>query len=145
MPTAQAETRIARPSAEVFALLEDSRRAPEWLESCISLEATSGGAKAVGTPLDYRFREGGRTGRMTGSVTSYLPGRALAMRFSDRRFTVEVSFALEQTGTSTRVQHAIAIAPATLMGKLLSPLIQLGNRRQVSANLERLKRLVEVT
>ncbi len=143
MPTAESVVLIARPAAAVFAVLDDTSRAPEWLESCVSLQSTAVSAKAVGATLDYHFRQGGHTGRMAGVVTGYAPGQSLGMRFTDPKFTVEVSFSLAPSGPGTEVRHAINIRPGSLIGRLMSPLIQLGNRKQVANNLERLKRLVE--
>lgn len=143
MPAAEAVIEISRPPAEVFALLDDAPQTPLWLESCTSLEQRTPGPKAVGAALAYAYRQGGHAGQMDGVVTAYAPAAALGMRFSDPRFSVDVDFRLAPSASGTTVQHRIGIAPRSLVGRLMSPLIQLGNRRQVSNNLARLKRLAE--
>lgn len=145
MPTAEAAIVINRSPADVFALLDDAPRAPQWLESCISLEQRTPGPKAVGSALAYSFRQGGHPGQMDGIVTAYAPAAALGMRFSDSKFSVDVDFRLSATASGTTVQHRIGISPRSLGGRLLSPLIQLGNRRQVANNLARLKQLAEAS
>jgi len=143
MPVAEDVIVIDRPSAEVFALLDDATRAPEWMESCQSLQAISPAPKGVGTTLDYRYRQGGDIGQMQGTVTAYAPGKSLSMQFSDAKFTVKLSFELTPTAAGTEVRHSIDIVPGSALGKLMGPLIAAGNRKQVASNLARLKGLVE--
>ena len=50
MPLAEASVQISRPAAQVFALLDYTARAPEWLESCLALAQRTPGPTAVGTP-----------------------------------------------------------------------------------------------
>ena len=143
MPLAEASVSIMCPAAEVFAFLDDTARAPQWLELCTALEQRSPGPKAVGTALAYSYRQGARPGHMDGLVTAYEPGAALGMRFTDPKFTVQVDFLLGPGLTGTEVHHRIDITPASLVGRLMSPFIQFGNRRQVANNLDRLKHLLE--
>lgn len=109
----------------------------------MALEQRTPGPKAVGTALAYTYRQGGSPGHMDGVVTAYTPGGSLGMRFTDPKFTVEVDFRLGSSPAGTEVHHRIGITPTSLMGRLMSPMIQLGNRRQVASNLDRLKRLLE--
>jgi len=82
-------------------------------------------------------------GAMDGTVTGYEPHRRLAMQYLDPRFAVDVEFELADERDGTAVMHRITITPRTLLGRLLAPVIRVGNRRQVSANLMRLKELLE--
>ena len=143
MPFAEALIQINRSPAEVFALLDNTSRAPEWLESCVAIRRISPGPKGVGATLHYSYRQGSRPGVMDGIVTAYTPGTKLGMRFTDSRFAVDVGFDLGPVGAGTQVRHECRITPASIMGRLMTPLIQLGNRRQVHHNLARLKTLLE--
>jgi uncharacterized protein YndB with AHSA1/START domain len=143
MIEAQATLEISKPAVQVFALIDDLSKAPLWLESCIELRQTNDKPRVVGTPLHYEYRQGGRAGAMDGVVTAYDPGRQLAMRFTDDRFEVAIDFRLSASGSGTLVGHTVAITPKSLLGRLMSPLIQLGNRKQVVSNLARAKEILE--
>ncbi len=143
MPFAEASTTIRRTPAELFELLADPARAPDWMESCVALGPVTPGPLASGTRLHYTYRQGSRPGTMEGEVTAFSPAAALAMRFRDPKFTVDVQLQLHPVPEGTQVQHGIDIIPGSFMGRLMSPLIQMGNRRQVAGNLARLKRLAE--
>jgi hypothetical protein len=143
MPTAQSTIEVQCRMEVVFAFLDDFTQASRWVESCTSLEQTSPEPRAVGSSLLYQFRQGGRNGQMVGVITKYLPNQQLQMRFTDPKFIVEVSLQLTATPTGTKVQETIAILPQSFFGKLLSPLISLGNRSQVKKNLARLKSCLE--
>jgi len=143
MPTAEAVTDITRSPAEVFAFLDDTSLAPSWLTSCIEIRQTSPGPKGVGTTLHYAYRQGRRPGTMDGVVSAYAPGQSLGMQFSDASFAVEITFDLSPRPRGTQVRHACRITPRSLMGRLMSPLIQLGNRQQVTQNLKRMRELLE--
>jgi uncharacterized protein YndB with AHSA1/START domain len=134
---------VREAASEVFALIDDEALAPQWMESCVALASVSSGPKRVGTRLHYTYRKGAQTGAMDGTVTGYEPHRRLAMQYVDPRFAVDVEFELAAEKDGTAVMHRITITPRTLLGRFLAPVIRVGNRRQVSANLRRLKALLE--
>lgn len=143
MPTAEALTDIKRSPADVFAFLDDLSQAPSWLTSCIELRQTSPGPRGVGTTLHYAYRQGRRPGTMGGLVSAYAPGQSLGMQFSDASFAVEITFDLSPRPEGTQVRHTCRITPRSLMGRLMSPMIQLGNRQQVAHNLKRMRHVLE--
>jgi len=133
---------IARPPAEVFAYVCELSHAPAWLEACVELSLASPGWRK-GAELRYAFREGGSTGRMTGTLVEYEQDRRLRMEFADAKFGVAVEFGFSAAPGGTRVKHVIGIDVKGFAGKLMAPLIRKGNARQVKANLARLKQQVE--
>ena len=143
MIEARATLEISKPAAQVFAFIDDLSKAPLWLESCLELRQADGKPKVVGTPHRYTYRQGGREGAMDGVVTAYEPGRRLAMRFTDNQFEIAVSFLLSASGSGTLVEHTVAITPKSLLGRLMAPVIRLGNRKQVVNNLARAKEILE--
>jgi uncharacterized protein YndB with AHSA1/START domain len=140
---AQESIEIAKPAAAVFAYATATSNAPSWLEACVELTPTSPGPLAAGTRLHYVHRQGGHRGEMDGAVTNFERDRSFAMKFEDRHFTVEIELQLASAANSTKVTHRIVITPRALLGKLMAPMIRAGNRKQVTANLARLKRQLE--
>lgn len=133
---------IARAPAEVFAFIDDSRRMPEWITSCVAVEQTSPAPRRVGSTLHYTFKQCARPGTMDGTVTEYQPPRRLAMRFGDSGFTVTVAFRVEPAGGGARVTQSLQIEPRTFFGRLMTPLIRAGTRRQVAGDNAKLKALL---
>lgn len=141
MIRSESSVKISKPAAALFAIVADFARAPAWLEGCVLLKLAAGGVMAPGAGLQYVYRQGSRPGEMDGRITALEPDRRLTMQFTDRKFEVEMDIALSEEHGDTRVTHAITITPKTFGGRLMAPLIRLGNRRQVKMNLIRLKRL----
>jgi len=143
MIEARATLEISKPPVEVFAFIDDLSKAPLWLESCIALRQSDDKPRLFGTPLHYEYRQGGRAGAMDGIVTAYEPGRHLAMRFADDTFEVGIEFHLNASDSGTLVGHVVTITPKSLLGRLMAPVIRLGNRKQVVNNLARAKEILE--
>ena len=80
---------------------------------------------------------------MDGAVTGFEGDRSFAMKFTDRHFAVEIELQLSPCANGTKLTHRIGIEPKALLGKLMSPAIRAGNRKQVAANLARLKSSLE--
>lgn len=134
---------IHQPVGEVFAFADDLSSGPLWLESCVELRQTSPGPRAVGSTLHYAHRQGGRGGAMDGVVAAYDPPHRIGMRFADPTFEVVIGIACTSSERGTLVTHSVAITPKSLPGKLMTPMIRAGNRKQVERNLSRLKRRLE--
>ena len=143
MIEARATLEIAKPPSEVFAFMDDLSKAPLWLMSCTVLRQTTDTPRVVGSPLHYEFLQGNRPGEMDGVVTAYEPGRRLAMRFSDDRFEVTVEIRVVTAPSGSALAHSVGITPKSFLGRLVSPLIRMGNRKQVASNLARAKEILE--
>jgi uncharacterized protein YndB with AHSA1/START domain len=134
---------VNRAPEEVFAILDDTARTPEWLERCTGLESLSEGPNVVGTKLRYAYREGGRSGTMDGQVTAREAGEHLAMRYDDKMMGVDVDFRVSPSGAGSRLQHTITVSPKTLGATLFSPLIRRQLPKQTIGAMEKLKALAE--
>jgi uncharacterized protein YndB with AHSA1/START domain len=133
----------AAPPDEVYALLADVARTPEWLCRATKLEITDGAPLRVGSPLLYVYREGSGTKSMTGTVTELVPGKTTAFAYTDPMFDVAIRFDLTPHGGGTRVTHRIEIGTKALMAKLFTPLIRIGLRKQTPKDLAKLRDVAE--
>jgi len=137
---------VARSAAEVFAFVDEVRNAPRWLGRCTNLQQTSPPPKGVGTTLRYYYKDpGGREGEMAGVVTDYQKNRRLTMKFTDKMMAVGVSFRFQSKPVGTEIDHAVEIAPKTLLTRLMSPLIRGATRSQLQQDAAKLKQLLEAT
>lgn len=132
----------ATPEA-AFALIDDLPRTAEWLPPCISLSKLGSGPNAVGDKLRYVFKQGSRQSEMTGVIVAREPERRLHCRYSDRMFDVSVDLGVEAEQGQTMTAHTVEITPKTLLGRLVSPLIRSGLKRQTLEAASNLRRLLE--
>jgi carbon monoxide dehydrogenase subunit G len=132
---------VARAPAEAFAFLDDAAKTPSWMGLCTSLEQTSPAPKGVGTTMHYRHNQGSG-GEMDGVVTQYESGRRLEMTFIDKAFEIVVSFAVEPSGSGSRVTYATDVTPVGLLAKMMTPMIRTAMPPQMAKDLAKLKELL---
>ena len=143
MIKSESSVEITKPVSQVFAFVEDHSKAPEWLESCVELRQTSSGPKQAGAAMHYVYREGSGKKEMDGTVTAYFKDRQLTMKFADSKFGVQIEFLVVLAPHGTLVTHSIEIEVKGFFGKLMSGMIEAGNKKQVTNNLSRMKLLLE--
>jgi len=80
MPSFDLTIEIDRPPDEVFALLTDIDRLPEWQESAVS--ASANGPLRVGTVIGEQRRFMGRDVQTKDEVTAYEPPRRFDLKSS---------------------------------------------------------------
>jgi len=131
--------------SEVFSILDDVGRTPEWLNRCTGVDKLSDGPNAVGTQLKYHYKDGSRTGEMDGRITAYEPEEHIAMLYTDSMMDVSVDFVATPgpVDDSTRLTHTIDIRTKGL-ARLFWPIIKVALPRQTTEAMARLKRLAEV-
>lgn len=143
MPEFSHTLRVDAPPEQIFAILDDVTRTPQWLERCTGIDVITPGPPRVGTRLRYHYKDGRQSGVMAGRIVAYEPNRHIAMEYADRMMDVVVDFAAEPAeATASRLTHTITIRPRGL-GKVLGPLIARQLPGQTIGAMTRLKRLAE--
>ncbi|MEM6313249.1 MAG: SRPBCC family protein [Planctomycetota bacterium] len=137
-----AEPVDATPAA-AFALIDDLPRTNEWLPPCVSLTNVTGPPNKPGDKLHYVFKQGGKQQEMEGEIVERVENEKLVSRYDDKAFTVVVDLRVTADGAQAVTHHAIEITPKSLMGKLFSPLIKLGLKKQTTDAATNLKRILE--
>lgn len=137
------ETSVDRPSDEVFAVLSDYRRDPDWRAAVTAMHVEPDGPVTVGSRIVETLRFGGQTHVTTTTVTSVVAGERLDFEGGNATTIVRGSRIVVPQGTGTRViQHLELIprrGPMRLLGPLLAPLY----RRVAVGDLEALRNLLE--
>jgi uncharacterized protein YndB with AHSA1/START domain len=134
---------IDRSVGDVFAFVSDQLNAPRWQRGLTEVHRSSTGPIGVGTRHTFERTLMGR--RMAGSneYTDYEPDRYVAFRATAGGVGLRASYTVEAAGTGgSRVTAWMELRPSGLL-RAVEPLISAGLRRDVEANLDSLKRLLE--
>lgn len=128
---------------QVFGLLDDFSRVPQWLKRCEGLAKQGQGPNAEGDKLRYAYCEGGRHGVMDGVIVTREDGRRLTCRYYDRMFQVVVDFMVSRNDDgTTHLVHHIEITPNSFMAKLMAPMIRGKLPQQTISSMENLRLLL---
>ena len=134
----------ATPEA-VFAVIDDLPQTAKWLPPCVSLEKVGEGVNAVGDQLHYAYRQGSNQGTMAGEILARVPDQRLYCKYTDKMFEVGVDLLVNADSAGCMSTHIINITPKTWVGKLMSPLIRVGLKKQTRDAAANLRRLLEST
>lgn len=130
---------------QAFDLIDDLPRTPEWLGPCTKLEnVTSKSGNSVGDKLKYSYKQGGQAGVMDGEIVTLDRDRRHVCRYYDKMFEVVVDLRVSSHGNGCRLTHLITMTPKTFIGRMMSPLIRMGLKKQTVDAMNSLKTLLEV-
>jgi carbon monoxide dehydrogenase subunit G len=131
---------IARTPEEVFALLSDVERLPEWQTSAV--EAHTEGPLAQGSRITETRRLLGREVDSELEVVAYEPPKRLTLRSlgGPVRFTVDHELVAQDGGT--RLTLVAEAEPGGLM-RFTGPMIARTAEQQFRQDFDRLKALLE--
>jgi carbon monoxide dehydrogenase subunit G len=131
---------ISRPPEDVFALLTDIERLPEWQSSAVS--AAADGELAVGTVIGEQRRFMGRDISTRDQITAFEPGRRFDVKSLDAPVTYEIHHTLEPHDAGTRLRVEVDVKVGTMMRIAAQPALKAAER-ELRSDFERLKELLE--
>lgn len=135
---------IARPAAEVFEFFSDASNNPLWQKGMRSCHWTSEPPIAKGSTYAQHARFMGRDIRSTFVVTSYEPGRLIAIKSVESTFPIQVERRVVSTGQgSSQVSARIRGGPERGFFQLLEPLMAWMAQRSVDQDYDRLVEYLE--
>lgn len=127
---------------EVFALLDDYKKVPLWLNRCEGLAKQGTGPNKVGDKLRYAYCEAGKHGLMDGVIVAQEEDRLLSYKYYDKMMQVAVDFRMEPSDTGTRLTHRIEIKPNSFIAKLMTPMFRMKLPKQTMLAMESLRKLL---
>jgi uncharacterized protein YndB with AHSA1/START domain len=131
---------IARPAADVFALLTDVSRVPEWQASAI--ESRADGPLAEGVRIHERRHFLGHDGDTELEVSAFEPARRLALRTLRGPVKLVIDHVLEETDGRTALR-VTAEGRAHGLLRLAGPAVTAKARQELRRDFERLKAILE--
>jgi len=134
---------IDRPASQVWAYVADYGNDPSWRAAVTQMRPSVPGPAQVGVTTHERLRLLGMTFRTDASIDRVEAGRLLEWRAHDRQKQLQGSRMVEPTGpTSSRFTEVVEGGPLGLL-RPLGPLVAWLLQRQATADLRRLKHLLE--
>jgi carbon monoxide dehydrogenase subunit G len=129
---------IPRPPADVFPWLLEADKVPRWtshLESYTALDGALGPGSRVRQVLEIS----GRRIDVELEVTEYDAPSGAETRFSTNGIEVVNAYALESSGSGTRLTQSVDAKPSGLTARMLVPVIQPRLEEKLTQDLERLR------
>ncbi len=143
MVRVEEHTTIDRPIEEVFAYLSDIERQTEWVSTLQESQKTTTGPTQVGTTYRQVNKILGRTIEMQNEVTTYEPPTVFAFRARGGPTHMEMRLALTSTGPETTEVTQVAEGESGGLFKLADSIVARTLKKQLAADLEGLKAILE--
>ena len=139
---AEHEVTIDRPPADVFTLLTDLNRVPEWQSSLEELSLSSGAPLRVGSQLREVRTLLGRRVESSLEVTALEPAREFSLRVLSGPLPFHVKHRLEPVGAGTRL-YVTGEAETGGFFSFAERLVERRARRQFERDFSAFKGLLE--
>jgi len=137
------EVEIDRPAPEVFAVVSDFSRNPEWQNGVVSASWTSEPPIRMGSTYDQVARFLGKDVVTKFVVTDYQPDRSISIKSVESSFPINVTRRVEPLSDHRcRVIANIEGDPSGFY-RIFGPLLQWMAQRQVRGDYKRLKDMLE--
>lgn len=133
---------IDRPVQEVFAFVRDPETVPQWQAGVVAVETEQQGPLQAGSKLTEIRRFLGRELRSTLQITALDENRTLNLKVLEGPIPFSVNQDFEDQGGSTKVTVVGEGEPGGLF-KLAEPIVGKAAERQLKADFETLKDLLE--
>jgi len=141
---ARAETSLVIncPVDKVFAYLTDIPRGTEWQSELVEVQQTSSGPVGIGTTIREVRRFLGRNLESTFTITEYEPDYRMGFESTSGPIPMRAYYSLEGTASTAKVTLAVE-AELTGVFKMTEPLVIHSAKRQMDADIARLKEILE--
>ncbi|MHC4263641.1 MAG: SRPBCC family protein [Planctomycetota bacterium] len=136
------ELAIARPREDVFDLLVDWSRHPEWVSGLVSSEADGARAEA-GQGFKQQLEHGPLRIDLEGRVTDLAAPEQIACEAQARDVRLVWRFELEGTEDGTRLRQRTTVSLESFMLKMMASRVKSELESKQAADLARLKALLE--
>jgi uncharacterized membrane protein len=134
---------ISRPASEVWTYVADYGNDPSWRAAVTHMHPSLPGPVRVGVTTHERLRLLGMTFRTDATIDRVEAGRLLQWRAHDRQKHLQGSRLVEATGPASCRFTEVVEGRLLALSRPLEPLVAWLLQRQSSADLRRLKQLLE--
>ena len=138
----RSEVEIARPADEVFSMIADMARNPEWQRGMVSCDWTSEEPHGVGSTYEQVASFMGKRILTTFEVTEFEPPERIRIQSIVSTFPLDVTRTVEPTATGCIVTAIVRGEPGGMM-RLFAPVLRRQAQRSIDADYQRLIALLE--
>ena len=142
MARAEASLVINCPVSKVFAYLTDIPRGTEWQSELVEVQLTSSGPVGIGATIREVRRFLGRNLETAFTVTEYEPDSTVGFKSTSWPIPMRAYYSLEESGDGAKVTMVVE-AELTGVFKMTEPLVVQTAKRQMDADIARLKEILE--
>ncbi len=135
-------THIERPLADVFAILLDFDKMPQWSPGLTGVRVTSDGPLDVGSTMVYIGKFLGRDYESPSECTEYVINKKFTTKTTSGPFHLEIENTLEPVADGTRIS-AIYRGESRGFYRLAEPVVVRLAKKHFETALENFKALVE--
>ena len=133
---------INRPVEEVFAFYTDLSNSTQWETGVLEVRQTNEGPSGVGTTWKGVRQNLGRRFEQIVEVTEWEPNRKASYESTSKPFPMQASFSFESIEGTTRIT-VVANVQFSGLFKLVKPIVIRMVNKQIEANFQNLKKLLE--
>lgn len=138
----QVEITIAAPRQKVAAFAGDPSNAPRWYSNIKQVTWVTPAPVALGSRMTFVAHFLGKRLEYTYEIVELVPGERLVMRTAQGPFPMETTYTWEARGDGTRMTLRNQGEPSGFSA-LMAPVMSMAMRRATTADLVRLKALLE--
>jgi uncharacterized membrane protein len=142
MTKMQASVVIGRPIEEVFTYVVDAATWPKWQEGLLEAEQTSEGPVGSGTTFRGTNQMMGQKMEWTSEVTEFETNKKVGHRIISGPMSVQQALTFEAADGGTKFS-LVAEGETGGFFKMAEPLVNRMMKKQLEANLARLKEILE--
>ena len=142
MVRAESSLVINCPIDKVFAYLADISRGTVWQSELVEAKQTSSGPVGVGTTISEVRRILGRNLETSFTITEFVPDCRLEFKSTSGPIPMRAYFSLEESSGGAKVTMVME-AELTGVFKMTEPLVVSSAKRQMDADIARLKEIME--
>lgn len=143
MATFTYEIEFEQSPQAVFRYLDDTTLATQWLSSLEEIIPLTEGGNRVGAKSKHIYSENGRRFEMLEETLIYEPNERVKIHAQNEDFELTAEYRLEAVSQGTRLHYQSDIKVHNMIMKLLSPFINMTAKKQLVADFERLRTLLQ--
>jgi len=139
----ESEVIVNKPAKEVWAVMSDESKLPEWIKGFKKIELISGTANSVGAISKIYVEDRGEEMIMEETVTNIKPNELLAMTFTMDFMDMDYEMSLEENDGKTLIKTKSKTAGNGMFAKSMVSFMKSSMKLQEDENLNNLKIIIE--
>ncbi len=139
----ESEIEINKPASEVWKIMSDESKLPEWIDGIKRTEHVSGPSNQVGAVSNIYFDQRGKEEVMQETIKEMVENQRIAMDFTMDFMNMEYSMDLKETNGKTQILSKTKTMGNGLFAKSMVSWMKGTMKNQEDTNLVKLKGLVE--